>query len=72
MALVKVLGLAVVFGLLFGVGSVAMLDWIEKAVGRGAAVVQLALAGTGALVGAIAGAAQAVVDAIENKPSSRG
>jgi hypothetical protein len=71
MALLKVLALAVVFGMLFGVGSIALLEWIEEAVGRNAPVVQLSLGCAGAILGAIAGAAQAVVDAIENKISSR-
>jgi hypothetical protein len=43
----------------------ALLEGLERAVGRGAVVVQLSLGCAGAVLGAIAGAAQAVVDAIE-------
>jgi hypothetical protein len=64
-AIVKVLIPAAVLGALFALGSIAVLEGIERAAGRGALVVQVALGCAGALLGAIAGAAQAVVDAIE-------
>jgi hypothetical protein len=67
MAILKVLIGAVLLGVLFALSSAVLLDWIEKSVGRGAPVVQIALGCVGALLGAIAGAAQAVVDAIEGK-----
>jgi hypothetical protein len=44
------------------------LEPIEKAVGRGAFAVQLGFACAGAVLGAIAGAAQAVVDALQRRP----
>jgi hypothetical protein len=68
MAIFKVLGLAVLLGLVFIAIAVVLLEPIEKAVGRSVLVVQLSLGCAGAIVGAIAGAAQAVVAAIEKKP----
>jgi hypothetical protein len=67
MAIVKVLIAAVLLGALFALGSAVLLEWIEKSVGRGAPIVQIALCCTGVILGAIAGAAQAVVDAIRSK-----
>jgi hypothetical protein len=63
-AAVKVLVPAVVLGALCALGSMALVEGIERAVGRGALVVQLSVGCAGAVLGAIAGAAQAVVDAI--------
>jgi len=69
MALIKVLFFAVVLGLLFGLAGMAFLDGVEKSVGKGATIAIIFFGVAGALIGAIAGAAQAVVDAMEKKSS---
>jgi hypothetical protein len=65
MALFKVLGLAAAFGLLFGLAGMAALDGVEKSVGRGASVAIIFFGVAGGIIGVIAGAAQAIVDAID-------
>lgn len=64
MALLKVLALAVAGGVLFAGSGMSIVDGIEKSVGRGSTVVIMGMGGVGAVLGAIAGAAQVVVDAI--------
>jgi hypothetical protein len=63
-AILKVLGVALAVGALFGVAGAALIDGIEKSAGRAGPVVVIGLVSTGLLLGAIAGAAQVVVDAI--------
>ena len=73
MAILKVLGMALAIGALFGVAGAALIDGIEKSAGRAGAVVVIGLVYTGLLLGAIAGAAQVIVDAItRNHPANRG
>jgi hypothetical protein len=64
MELLKVLALALVGGVLFAACGMSIVDGIEKSVGRGSTVVIMGMGCVGALLGAIAGAAQVVVDAI--------
>jgi hypothetical protein len=73
MAILKVLGVALAVGALFGVAGAATIDGIEKSAGRAGPVVVIGLVSTGLLLGAIAGAAQVIVDAItRNHPPNRG
>jgi hypothetical protein len=73
MAILKVLGVALAVGALFGVAGAAVIDGIEKSAGRAGLVVVIGLVCTGLLLGAIAGAAQVIVDAItRNHPPNRG
>jgi hypothetical protein len=69
MAIIKVLGPALLLGILFAGAGMAILEAIEKSVGKGASVVILFLGVGGAIIGAIAGAALAIVDALEAKHS---
>jgi hypothetical protein len=69
MAIIKVLGPALLLGILFAGAGFAILDGIEKSVGKGASVVILFLGVGGAIIGAIAGAALAIVDALETRHS---
>jgi NADH:ubiquinone oxidoreductase subunit 5 (subunit L)/multisubunit Na+/H+ antiporter MnhA subunit len=72
-AILKVLGMALAIGMLFGVAGAALIDGIEKSAGRAGPVVVIGLVCTGLLLGAIAGAAQVIVDAItRNHPPNRG
>ena len=64
MATLKVFGMALAVGMLFGVAGAALIDGIEKSAGRAGPVVVKGLVCTGLLLGAIAGAAQVIVDAI--------
>jgi hypothetical protein len=64
MAILKVLALAVAGAVLFAGSAVSIVEGIEKSVGRGSTVVIMGLGCVGALLGAVAGAAQVVVDAI--------
>lgn len=69
MTLFKVLGFALLMGALFIVGSLFFLENIER-VGRGhGPLIQLALGCLGALLGAIATAAQVIVDALRERPA---
>ena len=73
MAILKVLGMALAIGALFGVAGAALIDGIEKSAGRAGPVAVIGLVCTGLLLGAIAGAAQVMVDAItRNHPPNRG
>jgi hypothetical protein len=65
MTLLKVLGVAALFGILFGFAGMAFLDGVEKAVGKGASVAIIFFGVAGAIIGAIAGAAQAIVDTLD-------
>jgi hypothetical protein len=64
MAILKVLGTAVAVGMLFVVAGAALTVVIEKSVGRSATLVITGIGCVGLLLGGIAGAAQAVVDAL--------
>jgi hypothetical protein len=63
-AILKVLGMALAIGMLFWLAAAALTVAIEKSVGQSAIVFQVGVACAGALLGGVAGAAQAVVDAI--------
>jgi hypothetical protein len=64
MAILKVLGMALAFGVLFLVAAAVLTVSVEKSVGQSANVFQVGVACARALLGGVAGAAQAVVDAI--------
>jgi hypothetical protein len=65
MAIGKVVVPALAFGGLFVVAGMALLDGIEKSAGRAGPIAVIGLGCTGLLLGGIAGAAQAIVDAIK-------
>jgi hypothetical protein len=65
MAILKVVILALAFGFLFTGAGLCLLDGIEKAAGKAGTLVIMGMGGIGLLLGAIAGAAQAVVDALK-------
>jgi hypothetical protein len=67
MAILKVLGPAALLGILFALSGMAILEGLERSVGKGASVVILFLGIAGGIIGAIAGATLAVVDAIKEK-----
>lgn len=71
MAIAKVLMFAVSLAVLFGALSVLLIEMIERVARGNASVVQLGIIGVGAIIGAIAGAAQAVVDAIASSREPR-
>jgi hypothetical protein len=64
MAVLKVLAAALLGGAFFAVAGGFLLLGMERATGSATPVVILGVACVGILLGAIAGAAQAVVDAI--------
>jgi hypothetical protein len=64
MASMKVLTAAIGCAILFGGVGMVLLDGIERSVGKSSTVVIMGLACVGLLLGAVVGAAQAVVDAI--------
>jgi hypothetical protein len=64
MAILKVLGMALAIGLLFLLAAAVLTVPLEKSVGQSAIVFQVGVGCAGALLGGVAGAAQAVVDAI--------
>jgi hypothetical protein len=66
MAMLKVLALALAGGTLFTGLGICGLDWIEKSTGHGATVFIVGFGCVGLLLGAIAGAAQTVVDALNS------
>jgi hypothetical protein len=68
MALLKVTVFAVALGVLFGVAGLFLLSGIEKSAGNAAPIVIMGFTGIGLLLGAIAGATQAIVDAINSRP----
>jgi hypothetical protein len=65
MTMLKVLMPALAMGFLFVIIGLVLIEKIEGGVGRGSPIVLLALGAAGMVVGSIAGAAQAIVDAIE-------
>jgi hypothetical protein len=54
-------------GLLFGLCGMAFLEGVERSVGRSASVAIIFFGVAGAVIGAIAGAAHVIVDAIEKQ-----
>jgi hypothetical protein len=72
MAILKVLAIALAGGILFAGACASMLEWIEKSVGRGSTVVIIGVFCVGMLLGAIAAAAQVVVDAIKESKLHEG
>jgi hypothetical protein len=65
MAVLKVFVLALACGFLFTGAGMCLLDGIEKSAGKASTVVIMGMGGTGLLLGAIAGAAQAIVDVLQ-------
>jgi hypothetical protein len=65
MAALKVMILALACGFLFTAAGACFLDGIEKSAGKAGPLVVMGMGGTGLLLGAIAGAAQAVVDVLK-------
>jgi threonine dehydrogenase-like Zn-dependent dehydrogenase len=71
MAFLKVLALALATGVLFATAGMSTVEWVEKSVGRGATVVIVGFGCVGLLLGAIAGAAQVVVDALKDSTEAQ-
>jgi hypothetical protein len=66
MAIVKVGAGALVVGALFVSAGMFLLNGLERSAGGAAPIVIMGLGCTGLLLGGMAGAAQAVVDAVRN------
>jgi hypothetical protein len=70
-AILKVLGMALAIGLLFMVAGAALTVPLERLLGQSAMAFTVGVTCAGAILGGIAGAAQAIVDVIaESKRAS--
>jgi hypothetical protein len=71
-AILKVLGMAVAIGMLFGVAGAALTVPLERSLGQSAMAFTVGVTCAGAILGGIAGAAQAIVDAIAESKRATG
>ena len=72
MAILKVLGMALAIGMLFGLAGAALTVPLEKSLGQSAMAFTVGITCAGAILGGIAGAAQVIVDAIAESKRAPG
>jgi len=71
-AILKVLGMALAIGMLFGLAGAALTVPLERSLGKSAMAFSVGVTCAGAILGGIAGAAQAIVDAIAESRRASG